>query len=243
MRFAFLVVAASLLIADQAGAQQSNWIADARSGCRVDNPRPQPNETIQWTGSCRNGLAEGQGTLRWFASGQPGTRTEGQWRAGKLNSHAVSVRADGQRFEAEYRDGIINGHGILTMPNGDRLDAEFTGGTAVRGVWSYKNGNRYEGPLRNYKPHGKGLMTQANGVVYRGDFNDGNWDGQAIVNFANGDVYEGAWRGLMPNGRGTLHRQGRANSGIWVEGCLSPANADSGLWATVNKSAADCGFR
>ena len=30
---------------------QPEWIADPRTGCRVWNDRPQPNETIVWSGA------------------------------------------------------------------------------------------------------------------------------------------------------------------------------------------------
>lgn len=40
-------------------------------GCRLNNPSPQPHETVSWTGACRNGYADGFGTLTWFQDGKP----------------------------------------------------------------------------------------------------------------------------------------------------------------------------
>ncbi len=256
-------------LAASASAQQPPkgvWIADPRSGCRAQDPMPLPKESIQWSGACRNGLAQGRGTLQWYLEGQPTERTEGEWQAGMLTGRALTVYPDGHRHEGEYRNGMPNGRGVTTFPNGNRLDvtyvdgkasgrgiltlgdgsgkldADFVDDQAVRGVWAWKNGNRYEGDLKNFQPDGKGKLSQKNGTSYEGDFKAGNWDGHAVVHYAVGDVYEGEWKGLYPNGRGTLHRKTGTFSGIWVEGCLSNANSDNGLWATAGKSGAECGF-
>jgi hypothetical protein len=255
------------LVANSAWAQQPGWIVDTRSGCRVQNPHPVPNESIQWSGGCQGGLAEGRGSLQWFANGKPGSRTEGEWHAGVLNGRALTLSPDGSRYEGEYRDGVPNGRGVTTFANGNRLDATYRDGRAngrgiatlvngskfdgdfvddaiVRGIQTWPNGNRYEGEFKNFVPDGKGRMTQTNGTSYEGEFKAGNWEGQAVVRYAVGDVYQGEWRGLFPNGRGTLHRKsGNSFTGRWIEGCLSQANSDNGLWATAGKSAAECGFQ
>ena len=272
MRFGQLTIVTFLTIAGglcvPASAQQPPtgvWIADPKTGCRVQNVKPEPGESVRWNGGRQNGLAQGRGTLDWFKNGQPNGRTEGEWKAGILNGRALTTWPDGRRYEGEVRNGDLNGRGIMTFPNGIRVDATFRdgkmngrgrltgapGGTldadfvddiAVRGVWSYANGNKYEGELKDFKPNGKGKMSQKNGTSYEGDFKDGNWEGHAVVHYAVGDVYEGEWKGLYPNGRGTLHRKTGSFSGIWVEGCLSNANSDNGLWATAGKSGAECGF-
>ncbi len=266
-----LMAALAIGLAASFAAAQSppsgSWIADPRSGCRVHNPRPVPNESIQWTGGCQGGLAQGRGALQWFLQGQPTSRTEGEWQRGVLNGRALTLNPDGSRHEGEYRNGLANGRGVTTFPNGNRLDVSYVDGKAngrgvltlgdgsgkldadfvddqgVSGVWEWKNGNRYQGTLKNLLPDGKGKMSQKNGTTYEGDFKAGNWEGQAVVHYAVGDVYEGAWKGLYPNGRGTLHRKSGTFSGIWTDGCLSNANSDNGLWATSGKSAAECGFR
>jgi hypothetical protein len=53
-----------------ARSAEPSWIADSVSGCKVWNPNPQPNETIKWSGDCRDGKANGFGTLEWFQSGR-----------------------------------------------------------------------------------------------------------------------------------------------------------------------------
>ena len=54
-----------------AQAAQEGWIADSKTGCKVWDPMPQQNETVSWSGSCKNGLAQGRGVLQWYADGKP----------------------------------------------------------------------------------------------------------------------------------------------------------------------------
>src|SRR5438552_2455362 len=75
--------------------QQLGWLADPRTGCRVWNPYPEPNETITWSGQCQNGFAQGHGVLQWFQDNRPSGRSEGEWRDGKRNGHGVSTWVDG----------------------------------------------------------------------------------------------------------------------------------------------------
>src|SRR5437762_8118023 len=48
---------------------EPGWTADPQTGCRVWNGAPQPNETISWSGRCRNGLAQGPGVVQWLEDG------------------------------------------------------------------------------------------------------------------------------------------------------------------------------
>jgi hypothetical protein len=273
MRISSLAVAfagAALCAAIEAWAQGSvgGWIADPGTNCRVQDPSPIANESIKWSGPCRNGLAEGRGTLQWFLKGQPTERTEGEWHGGKLNGRALTVFADGRRHEGEYREGVpdgrgvttltdgsrldstyragkANGRGVFTKTDGSKLDAEFVDDQATRGTWIWKNGNRYEGDLKNFQPDGQGVYLEPNGGHYKGEFVAGRIEGLGVMNFANRDVYNGAWRNMMPNGQGTFRsgKNGSVFSGLWIDGCLSQANSANGQWATINKSAAACGFQ
>ena len=100
------------------------WVADPSSGCRVWNPNPQENETVLWSGGCRDGLAEGRGMLQWFHDGRPTMRYEGEFRAGKENGHGILTKQDG-RYEGEFRDGRAYGVGHVEGP-----------GYSYTGVWT-----------------------------------------------------------------------------------------------------------
>jgi len=120
------------------------WIADAR-GCRVWNPNPSAQEAVSWSGSCKDGFAEGEGVVEWSRNGLPYERNEGAWRRGRQGGHALQVWTTG-RYEGEVRDGIPHGHGILVI------------GEA-----------RYEGEFSDGKPNGEGVLRNANGIF------DGTW--------------------------------------------------------------------
>lgn len=49
----------------------AQYAITSNKGCRVNNPSPKPNESVTWTGPCRNGLADGHGMLAWFENGKP----------------------------------------------------------------------------------------------------------------------------------------------------------------------------
>ena len=60
------------------------WVTDPKTGCKITNPNPKPNETITWTGECRNGLAQGLGAVIWYKDGVLGNIsvtnfTDGKW--------------------------------------------------------------------------------------------------------------------------------------------------------------------
>ena len=110
-------------------------MADRRTGCRVANAHPQPNESVTWSGGCESGIAVGQGVLQWFESGQPAERYEGELRAGEMNGHGILTTENGGRYEGDFRDGMANGFGQWTTSRG-----------SYSGVWT--NGCFHDGTKR-----------------------------------------------------------------------------------------------
>ncbi len=135
------------------GAFAGDWIADAKSGCKVWNPRPAPGETVTWLGSCKDGLAEGKGVLEWHQGGGSHERDEGEWRAGRQMGEGTQTWPQGQ-YKGQFSDGLPHGRGVLVF--GDV---------------------RYNGDFLNGKPNGKGTLTNASGTFdgawQDGCFNDG----------------------------------------------------------------------
>ena len=131
------IFAAALMLAPVHAMAQGiapDWTSDPRSGCRVANPNPQPNESITWSGGCRNGFAQGRGVLQWFENGQPAEHYEGEMDGGRMNGNGVLNTSDGGRYDGEFRDGKANGSGTWTAPGG-----------SFSGIWTngcLKDGNR-----------------------------------------------------------------------------------------------------
>jgi len=119
-----LAVAIAVLLVTPAAAQtlaraEPGWIADARTGCRIWNAEPKPNQSVSWSGGCQNRLAQGRGVLQWFVNGRPDDRYEGDLVAGKYDGQGRYVwAASGFHYEGEWRDGLANGTGELTTAKG-----------------------------------------------------------------------------------------------------------------------------
>lgn len=104
------VIAALLCVTSSAAAQSlpespaPRWLADPKTGCKVWDPAPEPNEAVHWSGACKNGLADGRGTLQWMQNGKASDRYDGEYRAGKRNGHGVVTYRSGEKIEGEWRD-------------------------------------------------------------------------------------------------------------------------------------------
>ncbi|MGQ0581617.1 MAG: MORN repeat-containing protein [Reyranella sp.] len=135
----------------QAPQPKAGWFADPKTGCKTWDETPSPGQTMNWTGGCANGLAEGNGTVRWSAGGTEQARYVGQYRAGRMN-----------------------GRGVFSRPNGDRYEGEFINDNfSGRGAYTWANGNRFEGQWKEGKPNGQGTKTTAKGQVFTGNWTNG----------------------------------------------------------------------
>jgi hypothetical protein len=139
---------ASALICGTGGVVLAgDWIADAKTGCKLWNPHPSSGETVIWPGPCKDGFAEGKGRLDWLRAGKPYERDEGEWRAGRQTGRGTQTWPGGI-YDGQLSDGLPHGHGVLTL------------GEA-----------RYEGAFLNGIPNGSGVLTNASGTFA------GNWQG------------------------------------------------------------------
>src|ERR1700721_3190158 len=82
--------AAILFVSFEAAAQTRNppppgWITATNQPCRIWNPEPQPDESVTWSGPCKDGLASGKGILRWTENGKPDAVFDGEYAGGKPN--------------------------------------------------------------------------------------------------------------------------------------------------------------
>ena len=81
--FGIIVTAAIALISFGAVAQTNEsaapgWITATNQKCKIWNPEPQSNESVTWSGPCKDGLASGKGILHWTEDGK--TRRRVRWR-------------------------------------------------------------------------------------------------------------------------------------------------------------------
>jgi hypothetical protein len=147
---ALLISAFGALAADD---EDVGWIADSR-GCKVANPFPQPGETIKWSGSCKNGLADGNGVLEWFVNGKPLDRYEGTLQQGWAEGKGTLLR-EGGRYVGDWKHSLQNGNGRFDAPDGS---------------W-------YEGEWKDGQPHGHGQFQTPDGRLFTGTWENGVYEG------------------------------------------------------------------
>src|SRR5258708_2152602 len=102
-----IATAAILFVTFQAMAQRDNpappdWITTTNKPCKVWNPEPQPNESVTWSGPCKDGFASGQGILLCTENGKPDVVYEGEYANGKRDGHGVLLTPDGKRIEGAW---------------------------------------------------------------------------------------------------------------------------------------------
>lgn len=244
----------------------SGWLADPQTHCRVWDDDMQPGEAVHWKGACRSGIAEGPGVTEWLKDGKLATTVEGSLKAGRLEGRVLMNMANGTRIETEFHGGLIEGLDVITMAdgtrttlhykqgkpfgrvqvvwtNGAKLDGDIDENGQMHGTRTWPDGSQYEGDLKNYLADGKGAFIRADGLRFKGDFVAGKMEGEGEMLFSDGGLYQGSFHDDKPNGRGTMRSaNGQIYRGFWIDGCLSQANSDNGMWAASGRSAASCGF-
>lgn len=115
------------MLGEAAARVPSGWAADSRTGCRVWNERPMPDETVTWSGACSSsGLAVGHG-VEEFRYGGNVSRYEGEFLDGKKHGTGTKTWPNGNRYVGEWREGRAHGKGVFTMSSG-RFDGEWNDG-------------------------------------------------------------------------------------------------------------------
>jgi len=190
----------TLAAAADGGAQ--GWITDAH-GCKVANPHPGPNDSVDWSGACPEGLAEGKGQLRRMDNGRPASTYDGEMKAGRYSGQGVLTTARGVRYEGGFVDGLYAGRGTLSHPSGATYQGEFLAGSSEGACEiTWRNGNRYEGDCKTGRMEGKGQIQFAGGDRYVGAMRANQAWGQGRYSWARGDSYEGAFIAGQPAGEG-----------------------------------------
>jgi len=152
-----IVLLLMMLTATPLCAQSSSteWSIDPRTGCRIWNDKPNPGESVHWSGACINGVAQGDGVATWLVDGTPFAVYIGEFVQGKPEGRGTLAYANGTKYVGDFKAGVPNGLGTSTSPDG----------------------RKYVGEVRNGKRHGQGTLTRADGSV----FHTGMWLADAPV--------------------------------------------------------------
>ena len=142
-----------LLVCLAAASAQATeqWIADQKTGCKIRNPRPLPEESVTWSGACKDGKASGPGTLHWYENGEEFLTLEGVMEEGQCRHDCTVNTKTGYHYVGDLQDNRPNGKGTMKYPDG----------------------TTYSGGWENGKKHGKGIFTAKDGTAKKEQWEHG----------------------------------------------------------------------
>ena len=94
----------------------------------------------------------------------------GDVRGNKPQGNGTYTKAIGFKYTGYFEDGKMSGYFMVEYGNGDvyRGDVNEDGTREGKGVYTWLNGERYEGEWRGGVQHGQGVKTWASGDKYDG---------------------------------------------------------------------------
>ena len=163
-------------------------------GDKYNNSVPNGTGTMlykdgrEYTGQWDYGQKSGQGEMRF----PDGMIEKGMWKDDKFESGALILK---DRRIMLYSYEKLDGPGGIAFKNGDSFNGYIIHLEPYSGIYTYKNGKKYEGEYISGRPHGKGKMTYPNGNIYEGNFSDSMVNGFVRVTDASGKLIKaGMWK-------------------------------------------------
>uniref|UniRef100_UPI0040563CA8 MORN repeat-containing protein n=1 Tax=Candidatus Electronema sp. TaxID=2698783 RepID=UPI0040563CA8 len=177
---------------------KGDWITDAKTGCKVWNPVPASDESITWSGTCKDGKADGKGSLDWYKNSELQSTITGVLQDGRCVQDCSVTTKGGDSYVGEMKDNLPHGKGKITRADG----------------------GKYEGEIKDGERHGQGTLQFASGEVYSGEWKNGRMDGKGELVSADGkQKYTGEFKDDLPHGQGSMmHEDGSKYEGVWSEG-------------------------
>ena len=102
-----------------------------------------------------------------------------------------------------------------------KIDEEIINGDKIeeKCVVSDKDGNRYEGRMKNGKYEGKGIMYYGDKSKYEGCWKNGKYEGEGTMYYGDNARYEGFWKNGKKDGKGIMYySDGARYEGEWKNG-------------------------
>lgn len=181
--FALSLMCAAPAFAAKADVEKTIGKAD----CKVVNPYPEHGEKVQWSGACKDGYAEGPGTLEWYVRGMTvAPHYEGNLKRGRMHDVNGYFRdPEGNQYEGGFSEGEHHGMGIEQRVDLTRYEGNWKNGWRDgSGKITYSEGSRYEGQWLEGRFHGAGKATYTSGKVVEGQFVYGVPEGQPPIKYA-----------------------------------------------------------
>jgi hypothetical protein len=169
--------------------------------CRIVAVSPAPTGAVTWTGGCKDGFADGPGTLSWQDAGRKTVRLEGKLAHGEVDGEATLTFGNGGQYSGTFKNGIPDGKGYFRDPDGAQ----------------------YEGDVREGERTGTGAGVSPGGDSYQGEWRNGMREGRGHMWYSFGGDYDGQWLADKRHGHGILTYvgSGRTFEGEFVEGRIA----------------------
>jgi len=184
---------------------QPDWISDTKTGCKIWDNEPAPNESVTWSGGCKSGFATGFGVLVWFANGKFEERDVGVLLHGQQNGQDTQTFSNGDKSTGEWINGVQTGEDTYIFSNGNIVVGVVDKGHFIGNVKEiYADGDKYVGPFSDYNSNEQqGVETLVNGNKYTGEFKNGQFSGVGTETYPSGNKYVGEFADGLFNGQGT----------------------------------------
>jgi len=201
---AFLVsVAVIFTLANTSAFAVGQWMVDKKTGCKVWNVNPEPNESITWSGPCDNynKYADGSGTVQWYKSKVAGDKYVGNYSEGNMGGQGIYYYDDGVTFEGRWAYNNLYEGVKYFKKKGMRMEGTwdyFNRVESGKGIIKWDNGMQFQGGWIDDLMSGKGEMIWPDGKHYNGDWVNGEGSGQCKLSWKNGDQYYGTCQKDQP---------------------------------------------
>jgi len=122
--------------------------------------------------------------------------------------------------EYEVVNKQVKDQNTYTYPNGNKYVGDMKNGIPHgKGILTSKDGDKYEGEFKNGTQSGIGTFTRPNGFKYVGEYRDGVANGIGTETYQSGGYYKGEFKNGKPNGKGTSdYSAGGLYEGYWKDG-------------------------
>lgn len=140
-------------------AHADNTITDPESGCKVLNSKPLKLYSVSWHGACKDGYADGIGSLQWYSNGKPSGRYDGEYKAGKMDGLGTFAMPNGSRHTGHYLNNMRNSQGVYLWEDGTRYEGQFFNNMMHgEGATQWPDGSSHVGEYKHDKKNGFGTM-------------------------------------------------------------------------------------
>lgn len=92
-------------------ATKAQWSTTNNQNCKIWNEAPQAQESVTWSGDCKDGYAEGPGISTW--------------------TYMLNGKAKKSTYNGQYKSGKEVGEGTRTFTNADGTEQQFSDGAAA----------------------------------------------------------------------------------------------------------------